>query len=183
MLPKEALASSGMFLNTGLMILLIVLLPLMGFVSDRFGKERVMIFSAITSFVLSFPLFLFLNYENSLTNVFIVLIIFGFLMSASVAPSVSFLPALFPIQERYSAMAMSIGLGEALGGTTPLVCHGFVTAMGTPIAPAFYLMICSFFGWLAVKYSINQRSKIYGIESTQEIHSVYMKKQTLRNVG
>lgn len=183
MLPKEALASSGMFLNTGLMILLIVLLPLMGFVSDRFGKERVMIFSAITSFVLSFPLFLFLNYENSLTNVFIVLIIFGFLMSASVAPSVSFLPALFPIQERYSAMAMSIGLGEALGGTTPLVCHGFVTAMGTPIAPAFYLMICSFFGWLAVKYSINQRSKIYEIENTHEIHSVFMKKQTLRNVG
>jgi MHS family proline/betaine transporter-like MFS transporter len=156
MLPKEALASSGMFLNTGLMVLLIVLLPLMGFAADRMGKERVMLTSVIVSFFLSFPLFFFLNYEPSLARVFIVLIIFGFLMSASVAPSVSFFPTLFPIQERYSAMAMAIGLGEAFGGTTPLICHGFVTVMGTPIAPAFYLMICSFLGWIAIKYSKTQ---------------------------
>jgi MHS family proline/betaine transporter-like MFS transporter len=153
MLPKEALASSGMFLNTGLMFLLIVLLPLMGFAADRLGKERIMKASVVTSFLLSLPLFFFLNHEPSLIHVFIVLIVFGFLMSASVAPSVSFLPTLFPIQERYSAMAMAIGLGEAFGGTTPLICHGFVTAMGTPIAPAFYLMLCSFLGWIAIKYS------------------------------
>jgi MHS family proline/betaine transporter-like MFS transporter len=153
MLPKEALASSGMFLNTGLLVLLIVLLPLMGFMADRFGKERVMIVSVISSFCLSLPIFLFLNYENSLANVFIVLIVFGFFMSASVAPSVSFLPTLFPIQERYSAMAIAIGLGEAIGGATPLICHGFVVAMGTSIAPAFYLMICSFLGWVAIRYA------------------------------
>lgn len=169
MLPKEAVASSGMFLNTGLMVLLIVLLPLMGFAADRFGKERVMKASIISSFLLSFPLFLFLNYDNSLTNVFIVLIIFGFLMSASVAPSVSFLPTLFPIQERYSAMAMAIGLGEAFGGTTPLICHGFVTVMETPIAPAFYLMICSFLGWVAIKYSKLQKNS-YEEEKLQLAH-------------
>jgi MHS family proline/betaine transporter-like MFS transporter len=164
------------------MVLLIVLLPLMGFVADRFGKERVMVISAITSFLLSFPLFLFLNYENSLTNVFIVLIVFGFLMSASVAPSVSFLPTLFPIQERYSAMAMAIGLGEAFGGTTPLICHGFVTTMGTSIAPAFYLMICSLLGWMAVKYSKTQKDS-YETRNYEEVHIGHLKKQILGNAG
>jgi MHS family proline/betaine transporter-like MFS transporter len=164
MLPNETLASAGLFLNTGLMVLLIVLLPLMGYVSDRFGKERLMIISTIASFILALPLFLFLNYENSLTNVFIVLIIFGFLMSASVAPSVSFIPALFPIQERYSAMAIAIGFGEALGGTTPLICHALVVAMDTLIAPAFYLMICSFFGWWAIKYSKSKKDSFVAID-------------------
>jgi hypothetical protein len=50
-------------------------------------------------------------------------------------------------------MAMAVGLGEAFGGTTPLICHGFVTTMGSPIAPAFYLMLCSFLGWIAIKGS------------------------------
>jgi MHS family proline/betaine transporter-like MFS transporter len=125
----------------------------MGFMADKFGKERVMIVAVISSFCLSLPIFLFLNYENSLINVFIVLILFGFFMSAVVAPSIAFLPTLFPIQERYSAMAIAIGVGEAVGGATPLICHGFVVAMGTPIAPAFYLMICSFLAWVSIKYS------------------------------
>lgn len=157
MLPPEALASSGMFLNTGLMVLLIVLLPLMGIAADRFGKERIMSISAMTSLLIALPIFLFLNYESTLTNLFMVLIIFGILMSATVAPSVSLLPTLFPTQERYSAMAMAIGLGEAFGGTTPLICHGFVSVMGTPIAPAFYLMLCSFMGWIAIRYSQSKR--------------------------
>lgn len=181
MLPKETLASSGMFLNTGLMILLIVLLPLMGFAADRFGKERVMLVSVVVSFFLSLPLFLFLNYEPSLLHVFIILVAFGFLMSASVAPSVSFLPTLFPIQERYSAMAVAIGLGEAFGGTTPLICHGFVTIMGTPIAPAFYLMICSFLGWAAIKYSKCQKENGEP-ENFKEHHLLkWNKKKMVRN--
>lgn len=183
MLPKEALASSGMFLNTGLMVLLIVLLPLMGFAADQWGKERVMKASVITSFLLSLPLFVFLNDEPSLARVFSVLVVFGFLMSASVAPSVSFLPTLFPIQERYSAMAMAIGLGEAFGGTTPLVCHGFVAALGTPIAPAFYLMVCSVLGWVAIKYSRSQGKSFEGLslKGQQRYGVKWNKKRMLGN--
>lgn len=153
MLPKGVFETSGMFLNSGLMILLVFLLPFMGFVADQWKKERVMISSAVASIFLSLPLFLFLNYNNSLANVFIVLIVFGFLMSASVAPSVSFLPKLFPIQERYSAMAIAIGLGEAFGGLTPLICHGLISIMNTPIAPAFYLIFGGSIGWVAIKYA------------------------------
>jgi hypothetical protein len=102
--------------------------------------------------------------------------------ASSVAPSVSFLPTLFPAQNRYSALALAVGLGEAVGGTTPLICHGFVTAMGTPIAPAFYLMICSVFAWMAVKYSKTQKAS-YEVENPQAIHSGYLKKQILRNAG
>ena len=182
MLPKDTQASSGMFLNTGFMLLLMALLPLMGFCADRFGKQKLMINAAIASFILALPLFFLMSYENSLTNVSIVLIAFCLLSSTSVAPSVSFLPTLFPVQNRYSSMALAVGLGEAFGGTTPLICHGFVAAMETPIAPAFYLMICSAFAWMAIKHSKPLKA-VYEVESPQEIRSVYLKENILGNVG
>lgn len=153
MLSKDTLASSAMFLNTGLMIALILLLPLMGYLSDQIGKTRLMVISTLASILFALPAFHFIHIDGSMHNVFIVMIFFAFLMSASVAPSVSFLPTLFPIQERYTAMAMAIGLGEAVGGTTPLIAHAFVTVTGNPISPAFFLIICSFLAFLAIKFS------------------------------
>ena len=141
MLPKNVLTSSGMFLNTAIMGMLIIFFPLMGFAADKFGKTQVMLTSAFMSLILALPIFLFLNTNNSLKNSFIILVIFSLLCSSAVAPSVSFLPLLFPIQERYSAMALSVGLGEALGGTTPLICHALVSSLNSRLAPAFYLML------------------------------------------
>lgn len=155
MTPKEMLASLGMLLNTGFMALLIVLFPLMGLAADRFGKERIMMGSIIAALILAFPLFLLIIYDNSLSHIFIVLMVFACLSGAFVAPSVSFLPRLFPVRERYSALAIAVGLGEAFGGMTPLICHGFVGMMGTPLAPAFYLLICAFLGGVAILYSKN----------------------------
>jgi MHS family proline/betaine transporter-like MFS transporter len=129
MVPKETLASSGMFLNTGFMALLIVLFPLMGLAADRFGKERLMIGSTILCFISAFPLFFLITSDNSLINILFILFVFAIFSGAFVAPSVSFLPTLFPPQERYSAMAMAVGFGEALGGVTPLICHGFVVSL------------------------------------------------------
>ena len=182
MLPKDTLASSGMFLNTGFMLLLMALLPLMGLAADRFGKQRIMIIAATVSFILALPLFILISYENSLINVFVVLIAFCIFSATSVGPSVSFLPTLFPVQNRYSSMALAVGLGEAFGGTTPLICHGFVAVMETSIAPAFYLMICSAFAWMAIKYSEPLKT-VYEEESPQEICSVYLNKKILRNAG
>lgn len=181
MMPKDTLVSSSMFLNTGFMFLLIVLFPLMGLAADRFGKQKIMMTGIIANFILALPLFFLINYENSLTNVSVVLIMFCLFSAFSVSPSVSFLPTLFPVQSRYSALALAIGLGEALGGTTPFICHGFVTAMGTPIAPAFFLMICSILGWVAIKYS---KSKVdsfepIGLKAENEVYNIDT--QILRN--
>ncbi|MBX9804441.1 MAG: MFS transporter [Alphaproteobacteria bacterium] len=179
MLPKDTLVSSGMFLNTGFLVLLIALFPLMGIAADVYGRKRVMMTAALAIFALAIPLFLFLNYENSLLNVFVVLLAFCVVSGASVGPAVSFIPTLFPTQNRYSAMALATGLGDALGGATPLICHGFVSAFGTPIAPAFYVMICSVFGIIAIKYSRPIGSNL----STQEEDISALEKKTKRGVG
>ena len=141
-----------------------------------------MVTASIASFILALPLFLLISYENSLTNVSIVLIAFCLFSAASVGPSVSFLPTLFPVQNRYSSMALAVGLGEAFGGTTPLICHGFVAAIETPVAPAFYLMICSAFAWMAIKYSTPLKA-VCEAENPQEVRSVYTKNKILRNAG
>jgi MHS family proline/betaine transporter-like MFS transporter len=111
--------------------------------------------------------------------VFVVLLAFCVVSGASVGPAVSFIPTLFPTQNRYSAMALATGLGDALGGATPLICHGFVSAFGTPIAPAFYVMICSVFGIIAIKYSRPIGSNL----STQEEDISALEKKTKRGVG
>jgi MHS family proline/betaine transporter-like MFS transporter len=182
MQPKDTLVSSGMFLNTGFMLLLVAFFPLMGFAADRFGKQQVMMTGIVASFILALPLFLLINFENSLTNVFIVLIMFCLFSTTCVGPSVSYFPKLFPVQNRYSALALAIGLGEALGGTTPLICHGFATAMGTPIAPAFFLMICNILGWVVIKYSKSKVDSFEPISLNVEKEVYNLDTKILRNL-
>jgi MHS family proline/betaine transporter-like MFS transporter len=60
---------------------------------------------------------------------------------------------LFPASDRYSGVAFGVSVGEAIfGGTAPLIAMGLVLITGVTIAPAFYLIFCSFIGLGAVNF-------------------------------
>lgn len=146
--------SQTLFINTGIMSLWVLLLPLAGFLSDKKGRSQVMSWAALLTAFSAFPLFLFLYQNLCLERVLIFQIVLTILGAFYVGPLPSFLPTLFPAKIRYSGVAFSYTLGQALfGGTAPLIAHALVEWVGSGMAPAIYLCFGAFLGWLGVTQS------------------------------
>lgn len=59
--------------------------------------------------------------------------------------------SLFPVRERYSGVAFSITLGQALfGGTTPLISTFLTNVTGDFKAPAYFMMFGAIMGCVAI---------------------------------
>jgi MHS family proline/betaine transporter-like MFS transporter len=145
-------SSSALLINTSLMGLWMILLPLAGLFSDRWGAIKVMSYSALAVMVTVYPLFFLLEHSLSLTTVLFVQLIISLAGVGFMGAAPGLMPQLFPVEERVSGTAIGFSLGQALfSGITPLVATALVSWTGDPKAPACYLMLTSLIGLLAVK--------------------------------
>jgi MHS family proline/betaine transporter-like MFS transporter len=63
------------------------------------------------------------------------------------------LPALFPTRVRYGALSIGFNVSVALfGGTTPLIVAALITATGSTLMPAVYLMFGAAVGAVAAYF-------------------------------
>ncbi|MBY0501346.1 MAG: MFS transporter [Alphaproteobacteria bacterium] len=144
-------SSEALLVNTAVVVLWMGLLPMAGFLSDRIGAIKLMSYSSLAVIGLIYPLFFLLeNYFSFSTILFVQLMIslagVGFMGAAP-----GLMPQLFPVEERVSGTAFSFSLGQALfSGMTPLIATALVNWTGDFKSPAFYLILTSLIGWLAV---------------------------------
>lgn len=145
-------AHKSMILNTGVMMMWVLFLPIMGYLSDKVGIKRLMSIGAVLMIICALPLFQFLHNDPSMMRILITMLVLTALGASFVGPSCAFLAAnLFPTQERYTGVALGVTLGEAIfGGITPLLIYYIVHLTNNGYAPGLYLMFCSFVGLLAV---------------------------------
>lgn len=154
--------SQSMIINSLMMILLITLFPIMGYMADKIGVIRFMKIASLVTITAALPVFWLISGDVTLAKFIYAQIIFNICGAAFVGPSGAFLAGLFPAEERYSGVAVSGGIGEAIfGGTTPLASAMLVSWSQSEIAPAFYLMFCSFLGWLALSMARPQEETAY----------------------
>ncbi len=121
-------------------IVLVVLTPLGGALSDRLGRKPVILAGSVGYLVLSYPVFLWMSrgtFTAALGGQLVSAVLTALYGGASLAAFVE----LFPTRTRYSGLALSYNLAVAIcGGTTPLVATWLVNVTGSTMAPAFYLM-------------------------------------------
>jgi MHS family proline/betaine transporter-like MFS transporter len=118
-----------------------LLVPISGYLSDLYGRKK-MLFGAACGFVLfSYPLYLLIATGN-LTNFIIAQAFFVLLASCFQGPINALVVEQLPISVRYSAMAIGYNFSYALfGGTAPLVATYMVTVTNLPSIPGLYLML------------------------------------------
>lgn len=111
-----------------------------GVLSDRIGRKPTMIAACVSLLVLAFPIFLLISHGG-----FLQITIGQIVLAIPVGLFLGVLPTLlvemFEARNRATAMGLPYALvGASLSGTAPLISTLLITATGSIIAPAWYLM-------------------------------------------
>jgi MFS transporter, MHS family, proline/betaine transporter len=132
-------------------VLQTVLVPVAGFLSDKWGRLPLTAGAALVIFATALPLLSWV----ATTRTFAALLAFQMWIGAQLAIYLGALPALmaelFPTRIRTTGLAVSYSLAVALfGGFTPVINASLIELLGTYAAPSYYLMAASIVSLVAI---------------------------------
>src|SRR3954452_10306254 len=118
----------------------LVLIPLFGGLSDRFGRRPVYALGAIAAAAWAFAFFPLLATGSTAVIVFAVVVALV-THAAMYGPQAAFIAELFATELRYSGASMGYQLAGVLGGgIAPIVAISLVNAFGTAYAVSVYVL-------------------------------------------
>ncbi len=143
-----------LFMNACAMFVMMLTVPIAGYLSDRVGRRRIMLWVTLAFLVMIYPIFLLLIYsEGNMVYALTANILLGAMVGLYGGPIPAFLVDLFPTRIRYTGIGLSYNISAALfGGTVPLVATWMIDRSGYQSAPAFYLMAAMLITLFALKY-------------------------------
>lgn len=146
------------------------LVILMGIVSDKWGRNPVLMMGAFGFVVFGHVLFSSFNdYSTShLILTMMVMSVFG----SCVATYPSTLVELFPASIRYSGVALTFNIGGIFGGLSPLITTYLIKVTGDVLAPSFYLIFSSLVCLLVIFTLKPIRELAYGYDGIRRVAEI-----------
>ena len=122
-------------------VVLTVLTPVMGWLSDKIGRKPILLTSAVAYGLLSFPLFSYLSSAPDGIKLTIVQSISAVLLAMYAGPLCAILSELFPTKVRFTALSIGYGMSVTLfGGFAPFIATWLIDLTKNPVAPAYFLV-------------------------------------------
>ncbi|XAS67672.1 MFS transporter [Micrococcaceae bacterium Sec5.7] len=136
----EKSASFTTLVLTG--IILTFVTPVVGHLSDKFGRLNIMIPAAVVIGLSVIPLFIWLNSGRSFLVLAAVMVTLGLLKASYFGALPSVMADAFPARSRATGLSFSYNTAVAVfGGFTPMMAAFLVEATGQPMAPGYYLAV------------------------------------------
>jgi MFS family permease len=128
-------------------------IPLMGYLSDLYGRRRITAIGCIVMAI--FPFFYFRMLDSgSLTLIAVAILISLPLENLQYGPQAAFIAEAFPGTLRYSGASLGYQLASiTAGGPAPIIAVLLLGQYGTSTAIAIYMAICSLIS-LACVYAL-----------------------------
>jgi len=136
-------------------IVVILLQPVYGALSDRIGRRPINIFSVVFTAAFAFPYFLLLNTGVPVLIWLALLVATTLGWAPMIAVQGAFYAELFGARVRYTGFAASRELGAALAGSTNLViAAALLQALGgAPWLVAAFMVLLAFISFVAFYFS------------------------------
>lgn len=135
--------SSALWLCSAALVVYVIVNPLIGQLSDRIGRRKLLLGAAAALTLLAYPIFLLLNSGNPLA-ILAGLIVMGVLVAITAVMDVVLLVEVFPASIRSTGAALGHNLALAiLAGPGPFIAAALIRQTGDANLPAAYLAAAS----------------------------------------
>lgn len=144
----------ALMLNTMALIVILIGIPSIGFLSDRFGRRNFLLGAPILVFMFSFLFFKMFS-QISMLYVFIAQALLGLMYCCSEAVIPAFLASMFAVNQRCTGVALSLNIANGFfGGTAPLVATLLIQKTHNYSAPSIYIMAIAVIAMIATLCSL-----------------------------
>jgi MHS family proline/betaine transporter-like MFS transporter len=133
--------AEALWSNTIGLLVLVAAVPLMGRLSDRYGRKPLLIACCVSFVLLPYPLFLLMLSGVGLGTIVAIQILFGLMIALFSGPGPAAIAEIFPTRVRSTWMSTGYSLAVAIfGGFAPYIATQLIELTGSPISPTYYLI-------------------------------------------
>jgi MFS transporter, MHS family, proline/betaine transporter len=145
--------TAGLVMITITLAILMVALVFVAMLSDRIGIKPIMWTGCGLLIAGSVPAFLFIR-SSPYPVIFTGVLLIGLMELCFDSTSPALLPALFPTEVRYGALAIAYNISiSAVGGSTPLIAQALVSGTGNAMVPAYMLIFAGLVGAVTLLFT------------------------------
>src|SRR5450830_1490759 len=131
-------------------LIMMIFSPLVGQLSDKYGRTPFMIASSLLYIVLTYPMFVFLTNAPTFTNLLLLQVVIGVLMTMYFAVMPALLADVFPVQTRGTGMSLSYNIAVMIfGGFAALIITWLIQVTGNKLAVSFFVIFGAALSFLA----------------------------------
>jgi MHS family proline/betaine transporter-like MFS transporter len=118
-----------------------LLTPVMGALSDRIGRIKIMLATSVIVALLIYPAFFLLNANRTVESLILLLIFSGLVKATYSGPMPALMSEMFPVMTRSTALSLSYNLGVTFfGGFAPFIATWLIGSTGDKLAPSYYVL-------------------------------------------
>jgi len=152
--------STTLFSNSIALLVLLVVSPMAGHLSDRLSRLGIMVAAAVAMVVLTVPGFQLLLSHSSGVALVTFQITFAALAALFVGPAPAAIAELFPVGVRSSGVGVAYNCAVTVfGGFAPLIATGLVALTTDPLSPTWYVVFSCSLSLLALMLTPRTRSQ------------------------
>lgn len=130
--------------------MMVVLMPFMGAWSDRIGRRALMIASLAGYLIVLYPLYAWLTVEPSISKLLTVQVVICLFVSVFFGVFSTVMAEMFPANVRSVGMSMAYNIAVMVfGGFAQFIVTWLISATGSPMSPAYYVMFGVAIGLIA----------------------------------
>ncbi|NKX65338.1 MHS family MFS transporter [Labrenzia sp. 5N] len=152
--------SRALTINTSVMVVFMLLLPIVGYLADRIDRRTILLFGSGGVALFALPMFWLVHHPDPL------MVILGQLgmaviLTAFFAPLMAAMVGQFPVSVRVTGYSIGYNIPLALfGGTAPLFATYLIDKTHLQLAPAFYMIAAGLLAFVVIWFMPSEDGSI-----------------------
>ena len=143
--------AAALWANTLGLCLLLIAIPVCGFLSDHLGRKPLLLASCLASIVLPLPLFAQILANPTLEVVIVSQLLISLMVALYLGPAPAAIAESFRTRTRSSYVSATNGISVAIfGGFAPFIATWLINATGSAITPTYYVIAAAVVSAIAI---------------------------------